>query len=90
MEIKMTKEQIADFIHEVVATGCDPVAVGDDGWVIGDADLQPDEGLAVQATLDEIGQRYGDRDHLHFEIIDYLQSVGRVYVADQQQKLPVH
>ena len=82
----MTKEQIADFIHEVVAAGCDPVAVGDDCWLIGDADLPPDEGLAIQPTLEEIDRRYGDRDHLHFEIIDYLHSIGRVYVEDEQQK----
>lgn len=86
----MTKEQIADFIHEVVAAGCDPVAVGDDCWLVGDADLPPDECLAIQPTLDEIGRRYGDRDHLHFEIIDYLHSIGRVYVADHQQKLRPH
>lgn len=35
----MTPEQVPDFIRDIVAIGCDPIAVPGVGWVIGDADL---------------------------------------------------
>lgn len=75
----MTKDEIPAFIAEVVSTGCDPVAlVNYDDWFIGDADLPEPRRMQVQKPLGEICERYGSRDHLHVEIVDYLRSVGRV------------
>lgn len=81
----MTADQIADFIEEVIDLGFDPIAVGDDAWLVGDADLPEEVTLSLYPAFKAIEERYGDRDHLHFEIIDHLHSIGRVFVFDTQR-----
>jgi hypothetical protein len=75
---EMSRADIPDFIDEVIATGCSPTAVGD-GYVIGDADLAPQNCEKMQTILQEIVERYGSRDHLVAEIARYLMSIGRIY-----------
>lgn len=75
---RMNPEDIPDFVAEVVATGCDITAVAD-GYVVGDADLTGAQYEKAAPILKEIGERYGERDHLLREISRYLVSIGRVY-----------
>lgn len=76
--IRMSPDDIPAFIDEIVATGCEPTAVGD-GYIIGDSDLPEPQCDDIQPVLLEIGERYGSRDHLVAEIAAYLTSVGRFY-----------
>lgn len=76
--IRMSPDDIPSFIDEILATGCEPTAVGD-GYLIGDADLPEPQCMNLQPTLAEIGERYGSRDHLVVEIAAYLTSIGRCY-----------
>jgi hypothetical protein len=41
--VKMTEAQIPDFVREILATGCDMRAVGDEHYLVGDADLSEEE-----------------------------------------------
>jgi hypothetical protein len=75
----MTKDEIPEFIAEVVSIGCDPVAlVNYDDWFIGDADLPEPMRQKIQKPLKKICDRYGPRDHLHDEFVAHLRSIGRV------------
>lgn len=79
-ELKLMREdQIPDFIHEIVATGCDIRAVGEDHYVVGDADLSVQAYEVAEPELDRIWKEYGDHGHLKREIIAYLHSIGRSY-----------
>jgi hypothetical protein len=75
----MTEDDIPAFVEAIAETGCDITAVGDHSYIIGDADLPEPKCYEVQDELEEITQRYGDRDHLKDEIIFYLHSIGRSY-----------
>jgi hypothetical protein len=74
---RMLESEIPDFVAEIVATGCDMCAIGDRHYLIGDADLSDEEDEVAQPLLQRIGETYGSRGHLHFEIIAYLRSIGR-------------
>ncbi|MGE8107099.1 hypothetical protein ACQKP1_25780 [Allorhizobium sp. NPDC080224] len=75
----MTKDEIPQFVAEIAATGCDITALADQPyWFIGDADLPEADQDRVQPLLREISERYGPRDHLHHDIIDYLREIGRI------------
>tara|TARA_R110002020_G_scaffold170523_4_gene360289 strand:- start:9150 stop:9404 length:255 start_codon:yes stop_codon:yes gene_type:complete len=73
------EDQIADFVREVAATGCNICAIGDHHYLIGDADLSPTDYEAIEPELDRIWKEYGERDHLKSEIIAYLHLIGRSY-----------
>jgi hypothetical protein len=75
----MTEADIPAFVEAVAATGCDITAIRDHSYTIGDVDLPEPKCDEVQADLDAITRRFGDRDHLKEEIIVYLHSVGRSY-----------
>lgn len=77
---EMTYADIPAFIEEVMATGCRPIAVAN-SWIIGDADLPEPLCYDVQPTLQEIGRRYGRRDHLVEEIAAHLRSLGLSYAT---------
>lgn len=79
MKKMMKPEEIPDFVSDVVATGCDITAIGDDAYVLGDADLPEPQCFEVQPELKRIGEHYGSRDHLRHEIARYLHSIGRSY-----------
>lgn len=76
---QMSPDDIPAFIDEVIATGCRPIAVGDRMYIIGDADLPEPLCHDVQPVLQEIGRRYGTRDHLVEEIAAHLRSSGLSY-----------
>ncbi|MCJ8520494.1 hypothetical protein ABID21_003632 [Pseudorhizobium tarimense] len=80
----MREEDIPDFVRDVVATGCDMCAVGDDHYVIGDADLPVEVYEVVEQELESIFANYGERDHLKHEIIAYLHSIGRSFPPPQR------
>jgi len=80
---KMREDEIPDFVQGVIATGCDICAIGDDRYFFGDADLPPDVYEATEPELARIESRYGDRDHLLLEIVEYLHSIGRSYALPQ-------
>tara|TARA_R110002020_G_scaffold170523_4_gene360281 strand:+ start:2160 stop:2609 length:450 start_codon:yes stop_codon:yes gene_type:complete len=75
----MREDQIPDFVRDVVATGCDIRAVGEDHYVVGDADLSVEAYEAAEPELDRIWKEYGDHSQLKLEIITYLHSIGRSY-----------
>ncbi|MCZ7890005.1 MULTISPECIES: hypothetical protein [Agrobacterium] len=75
----MTKDEIPAFIEDLVAIGCNPLAMADDDyWFIGDADLPEPLREQVQEPIVKICDRYGPRDHLYHEIIDHLRDIGRI------------
>ncbi|MBO9127918.1 MULTISPECIES: hypothetical protein [unclassified Rhizobium] len=74
----MTEDQIPNFVQDVADIGCDIVAVmGGTGFLLGDADLSPEDYIATEPQILAIGEKYGRRDHLIFEIAQYLVSIGR-------------
>jgi hypothetical protein len=75
----MVEDDIPTFVEAVIATGCDITAIGDHLYTIGDADLPEPERFKMQLELEDIGVRFGERDHLKAEIITYLHSIGRSY-----------
>jgi hypothetical protein len=75
----MSEDDVPDFVEAVAATGCDITAIGDHSYTLGDADLPEPKCDEVQVELESITRRFGDRDHLKYEIIAYLHSVGRSY-----------
>lgn len=74
---KMTGDQIPEFVQDVLATGCDIRAVGDDAYAIADAHLPDEVYDAIEPELERISEKYGRRDHLRLQIVAYLQSIGR-------------
>ncbi|UDF31902.1 UNVERIFIED_ORG: hypothetical protein LHK14_22950 (plasmid) [Roseateles sp. XES5] len=81
MRRKMTEEQIADFVRDMAATGCEILAVGDDSYVVADAHLPDDVYATIAPEIERISQKYGQRDHLREQIAAYLRSIGRIYPA---------
>lgn len=75
----MTEGEIPEFVREIVATGCDIRAVGDDAYVVADAELPDDVYEAIEPELERISKKYGRRDHLRLKITDYLISINRRY-----------
>lgn len=69
----MTRDQIPEFIAAILATSCDITAVGDDFYVLGDSDLPPKKAKVAHAA----SAKFGERDHLRYDIIAYLKSIGR-------------
>ena len=53
-----------------------------ESYTIGDADVSDEDYERVAPVLDEIEDRYGERDHLNAEIIAYLRSIGRFIDLD--------
>lgn len=77
--MRMRKDQIPDFIDEIIATGCPITAVGHDCYVFAESDLPAEDLDRVSDEVDKICQRYGKRDHLLLDIVDHLRSLGRFY-----------
>lgn len=75
----MTEDQIPEFVRDIAETGCDIWAVGEDAYVIADADLPDDVYDAIEPELIRISSKYGQRDHLLLQIVAYLHSIGRSY-----------
>ena len=73
----MKEEQIPDFVHGLLAIGCDICAIGDRHYVIGDTVTTPKSRRAAKRELERIEREYADRDHLRPQIARYLQSIGR-------------
>ncbi len=81
---KMREADIPAFVEAVVATGCDITAVGDQHYVLGDADLSDPKWDEVQPVLQQITLDFGDRDHLRSKIVAYLHSIGRSFPPPQK------
>ncbi len=79
---RMRKEDIPAYVEAKAATGCDITAIGDEYYIIGDADLPKPRCFDVQPELAEISEEFGECDHLRREIIAYLHLIGRSYVPD--------
>ena len=91
MRRKMVEEQIADFVRDMAATGCEILAVGDDSYVVADAHLPDDVYAAIEPEIERISQKYGQRDHLQHQIAAYLRSIGLIYPASgphEQRRSP--
>lgn len=73
----MTEDQIPEFVEAVLATGCEMCAIGTTAYVFGDADLTREHQDRIADELNRIDDYFGDREHLRFEIIAYLRSIGR-------------
>ncbi|MER8766963.1 hypothetical protein [Mesorhizobium sp. M0968] len=88
---QMKTDQIPLFVQDIVALGCEICAVGDFGYVIGDADLSLHRLEAIQPQLRRLDQTYGCRRHLKRQIVAYLNSVGRyVDPAEDSPVMPRH
>ena len=72
----MRKDQIPKFVAEVIATGCPISAVGHDMYVFAEIDLPEEDVDRVAEEVQEICDRYGDRDHLLLDIVAHLRSLG--------------
>lgn len=74
---QMSLVEIPAFVHEIVAAGCNIVAVGDI-YVMDLDDMPESDRSLVEPRVATIISRYGTREHLVHEIADYLASIGRV------------
>ncbi|MEI9425462.1 hypothetical protein O7A70_30420 [Mesorhizobium sp. Cs1299R1N1] len=72
----MCKGQIADFVRDLKAIGCEITAIGHRGYVFGDADLHSE---SAKEKAYAIADSYGERSHLRRDIVEYLRSIGRVH-----------
>lgn len=70
---QMKASDIPAFVVDVIEAGCNICAIGDESYVIGDIDEQD----AAIEEIERIGEKYGDRDLIRLEIVDYLWSIGR-------------
>ncbi len=70
-DLKMTPNEIPDFVDELIAVGCEITAIGQMFYAIGEA-----EGSAAEKVR-RITEKYGDRDQLRLKIIVYLWAIGR-------------
>lgn len=75
----MRKDQIPDFIEEIIATGCPITAVGEDMYVFAEMDAPEEDVDRIAEEVHAICERYGPRDHLQLEIVAHLRSLGRFY-----------
>lgn len=75
----MRKDQIPDFIEEIIATGCPITAVGHNMYVIAEIDAPEEDVERLAEEVQAICDRYGARDHLQLEIVAHLRSLGRFY-----------
>ncbi len=80
----MEESDIPAFVQAVVATGCNITAVGDNHYLLGDADLPEPQREDVQPLLKKISEDFGHRDHLRAKIVSYLHSIGRSYPPPQK------
>ena len=69
----MKSSEIPDFVAEMIAAGCDICAIGHHMYVTGDTDRRQ----SARSEVRRIGEKYGDRDPIRQEIVDYLWSIGR-------------
>ncbi len=75
----MRKSQIPDFIEEIISTGCPITAVGHEMYVFAEIDAPEEDVDRIGKDVQAICDRYGPRDHLLFEIVAHLRSLGRFY-----------
>lgn len=80
----MRKDEIPDFVEEIIATGCPITAIGYDLFVLGEIDVPEEDMERVSKEVHEISKRYGERDHLRAEIAAYLRSIGRYFELDER------
>lgn len=74
---RMQENDIPAFVQEVAATGCDICAVGPAYYTMGDSDVPRGRRRGLYKKLAEIDARYGSRDHLRYQIVAHLASIGR-------------
>lgn len=81
----MRKDEIPDFVDEIIATGCPITAIGDGLYVLGEIDVPEEDIERVSRQVAEISARYGERDHLRSEIAVFLQEIGRYLKLDMRR-----
>lgn len=79
----MRKDQISDFVQEILATGAPIWAVGQDVYVICEAEVTPDRVDEVVEEIHCICERYGRREHLRRDIVAHLRGMGRFHDIDE-------
>lgn len=67
----MTSNEIPDFVNELIAAGCEITAIGQKMYVISEPKASATE------EVRRITEKYGDRDPIRLEIVNYLWSIGR-------------
>lgn len=72
----MTREEIPEFILALLHCGCTVMSVGDTAYVIDDAPVVNANEVAQGLNLYALIKRYGPRDHLKADIIQYLRNSG--------------
>lgn len=79
----MTKDQIPEFVEDIIETGCPICAIGHELYVLGEIDVPDEDFDRVVKEVHAISKRYGERDHLRYEIVKHLRSIGRFIELDQ-------
>lgn len=77
----MKKDDIPQFINDLIAVVAPVCAVGRERYVIGDSDIPEEQRPAVWDVCDQ----YEPRDHLLREIVAYLRSIGRFLDVSTEQ-----
>ncbi len=73
----MHKTEVPEFIDAILATGTPMMAVGHDVYVFAEADVPIEDFDRVVNEVHGICERYGERDHLRYDIVAYLRQIGR-------------
>lgn len=84
----MLSSQIPEFVRDVVATGCNICAVGQEHYLFGDGDLKDEDFERVSGLLGDIDARYGERDHLRADIVAYLAKYWTLHRYRRRPRVP--
>lgn len=79
----MTREEIPEFISALMRCGCTVVSLGESAYVIDDAPIFKADAEQV-VTLKSLIRRYGSRDHLKADIIQYLRNSGNCVDVERE------
>jgi hypothetical protein len=82
----MRKEDIPDFVSQILATGAPMCAIGNDFYLICETEVSVRSRAQVATEVQRICADYGPRDHLRRDIVAHLRSLGRC--LDLEEVIP--
>jgi S-adenosylmethionine:tRNA-ribosyltransferase-isomerase (queuine synthetase) len=83
----MEWHQIPQFVADIIAAGGNIFAVGTAHYCIVEDDQNSDE---VTQNVNSALKRFGDRNHLRLEIVQYLQDRGLSFELDEAIRPQTH
>jgi hypothetical protein len=87
MKMKMEQHQIPGFVADIVAAGGNIFAIGDAHYCIVENDQ---DSADVKQKVNSVLKRFGDRNHLRSEIVQYLQVRGLSIDLDEAVRPQTH